>query len=254
MKKYFDLLIGFLLIIYVLIINLIFGKITFSEVFLFTGIALIIYHFIKGKFKNKNIKSGINILKFLISIGLIIFFIVEIAIIIFPKSNSKYSNYVIILGAGVRGETPSLTLVQRLDKAIEYIGNQDNKVKIIVSGGQGNGENISEAEAMKRYLVEKGVKEEIIMEDKSRNTRENLIFSKEIIEKDSNKKIEDMDIKIITSDFHALRSNLIASSLGYENRSFYTNRTLAPLMPVMYSREFFAIVKYILTELVFNYF
>lgn len=247
MKKNIDLLIGFLLILYVIIINLIFGKITFSEVFFLTGIILIIYHFIKEKIRNKNIKSGLSILKFLISIGLVIFFIVEIAIVIFPKSNNEYANYVIILGAGVKGETPSLTLSQRLEKAVDYIDNQNNKVKIIVSGGQGDEENISEAEAMKRFLVDKGIKEEIILEDKSRNTRENLSFSKDIIEKDSNKLINDINVKIITSDFHALRSNLIASGLGYENRSFFTNRTLPILIPVMYSREFFAIIKYFLT-------
>ena len=99
---------------------------------------------------------------------------------------------------------------------------------------------------MKKYLIKKGIKQEIIMEDKSRTTKENLIFSKEIIEKDSNGKIEDIGVKIVTSDFHALRSNLIASNLGYEERSFFTNRTLPILMPVMYSREFFALIKYFL--------
>ena len=244
MKKNIDLLIGFILIIYVAVINLIFSKITFSEAFLFAGIILIIYHFVKQKI-NKNI---LKIVKFILAIGLIIFSIVQTAIIIFPKGNNGYSNYVIILGAGIRGETPSWTLVQRLDKAIEYINIQDTNLKIIVSGGQGNGEDISEAEAMKRYLIKKGIDEEIIMEDKSRNTIENLKFSKEVIEKDSNKEIKDLDVKIITSDFHALRSDLIAKSLGYENRSFFTNKTLPILMPVMYSREFFAIGKYFLLK------
>ncbi len=243
MKKNIDLLIGFILILYVIVINFTFGRITFSEVFLFGGIVLIIYHFIKVKIRNKNL---FNLFKFIVSIGLVIFIVVQIAIIIFPKSNSGYSRYIVILGAGIKGETPSLTLSQRLDKAIEYINFQNNDFKIIVSGGKGNGEDISEAEAMKKYLIKKGIKQEIIMEDKSRTTKENLIFSKEIIEKDSNGKIEDIGVKIITSDFHALRSNLIASNLGYEERSFFTNRTLPILMPVMYSREFFAIIKYFL--------
>ncbi|MCF0148027.1 MAG: YdcF family protein [Clostridium sp.] len=243
MKKNMDLLIGFIMILYVIVINFTFGRITFSEAFLFAGIILIIYHFIKAKIKNKNL---LNVFKFLVSIGLLAFTIVQIAIIIFPKSNTSYSKYVVILGAGVKGETPSITLSQRLDKAIEYINNENKDLKIIVSGGKGNGEDISEAEAMRRYLIKNGIQEEIIMEDKSRTTKENLIFSKELIEKDSNKKIEEVRVKIITSDFHALRSNLIASKLGYEERSFLTNRTLPILMPVMYSREFFAIMKYLL--------
>lgn len=243
MKKNIDLLIGFILILYVIVINFTFGKITFSGAFLLAGIVLIIYHFIKVKIRNKNI---LNVLKFLVSIGLMVFIIIEIAIIIFPKSNSGYSSYVVILGAGVKGETPSLTLSQRLDKAIEYINVQNKDFKIIVSGGKGSGENISEAEAMKRYLSKKGIKQEIIMEDKSRTTKENLIFSKEIIEKEAKRNIGDVGVKIITSDFHALRSNLMASKLGYEERSFFTNRTLPILMPVMYAREFFAIIKYLI--------
>lgn len=241
MKKNIDLLIGFILILYVIAINFTFGGITFSGAFLLVGVVLIIYHFIKVKIRNKNI---FNVIKFLLSIGLVVFSVIEIAIIIFPKSNSCYASYVVILGAGVKGETPSLTLSKRLDKAIEYSNIQNKDFKIIVSGGKGSGENISEAEAMKRYLSKKGIKQEIIMEDQSRTTKENLIFSKEIIEKESSRNIEDIGVKIITSDFHALRSNLIASKLGYEERSFLTNRTLPILMPVMYSREFFAIIKY----------
>ena len=259
LKRYIDLILGIILILYSVSINLIFGKITFSEVFLLIGVLCIIYHFIKNRLmilisKNKILKTGFNVVRFLVSIGLIIFVIIEATIIIFPKQNNSYSNYVVILGAGVKGETPSLTLVQRLEKAIEYVRDQKNEVKIVVSGGQGPDENISEAEAMKRYLVKNGINErKILMEDKSRDTRENLQFSKEIIEKNSNKSIEYISVKIITSDFHAFRSNLIAKNFDYGDRSFLTNKTLPALLPVMYTREFFAIIKYFLVE-IFNIF
>ena len=82
MKKNIDLLIGFILILYVIVINFTFGRITFSEVFLFGGIVLIIYHFIKVKIRNKNL---FNLFKFIVSIGLVIFIVVQIAIIIFPN-------------------------------------------------------------------------------------------------------------------------------------------------------------------------
>lgn len=254
MGKYIDLIIGLFAILYVLIINSLFGKITFNEFFLFIGVILIIFHFSKDKlkklgYKNKYFKIIFNIGRSLILIGSVVFIIIESVIIIFPKNNDSYSNYVIILGAGVKGETPSLTLAQRLEKAIEYVNKQNSELKIIVSGGQGKGEDISEAEAMKRYLIKNGIKAEIIKEDKSRDTRENLTFSKEILENIENKNINDIDVKIITSDFHAFRSNLIAKSLDYEKSSFFTNRTLPLLMPVMYSREFFAIGKYFLIEI-----
>ena len=255
MRKYIDLIIGIFAILYVLIINSLFGKITFSEVFLFIGILLIIFHFSKIKLKklgsrNKCSKIIFNIGRSLILIGSVVFIIIESVIIIFPKNNDSYSNYVIILGAGVKGETPSLTLSQRLEKAIEYINKQNGELKIIVSGGQGKGEDISEAEAMKRYLINNGIKSEIIKEDKSRDTRENLMFSKVILEEIEGENIKNINVKIITSDFHTFRSNLIAKSLDYEKRSFFTNSTLPILMPVMYLREFFAIGKYFLIEII----
>ena len=234
MIKKMDLIIGILIVIYSISINLIFGKISFSEVFLGIGIILIIYHFIKEKMKEfidsrKSIKG---------------------AIVIFPKNNKNYSDYVIVLGAGVKGEKPSLTLMQRLDKTIEYVNNQEKESKIIVSGGQGRGEDISEAQAMKKYLVNNGIKEElIIMEDKSTSTNENLIFSKAIIESYTKSDIGDINIKIITSDFHAFRSNMIAKKLGYRNITFYTNSTLPALIPVMYSREFLAVIKSYLIDI-----
>ena len=95
--------------------------------------------------------------------------------------------------------------MQRLDKTIEYVNNQEKESKIIVSGGQGRGEDISEAQAMKKYLVNNGIKEElIIMENKSTSTNENLIFSKAIIESYTKSDIGDINIKIITSDFDHL--------------------------------------------------
>ncbi|WP_243249593.1 YdcF family protein [Clostridium sp. D46t1_190503_E9] len=200
--------------------------------------------------RRKSIKGMFNIIRYFIAIILLIFIIIESAIVIFPKNNKIYSDYVIVLGAGIKGEKPSLTLMQRLDKTIEYVNNQDKEVQIIVSGGQGRGEDISEAQAMKKYLVDNGIKEEsIIMEDKSTSTNENLIFSKEVLEDCTKKNIVDINVKIITSDFHAFRSNMIAKKLGYSNISFYTNSTLPVLIPVMYSREFLAIIKSYLIDI-----
>lgn len=255
MSKKLDLIIGIIIIIYYISINLLFGKITFSEVFFTLGVILIIYHYIKNKLKeyfNEKFKSKkiMSIFKYCIIAILLFFIIIECAIVIFPKKDNSYSNYVIVLGAGVKGKRPSLTLKQRLDTTIKYINNQDKKPKIIVSGGQGPGEDISEAQAMKKYLVDNGIKEElIIMEKKSTNTNENLLFSKDILENETSKSVSDLDIKIITSDFHAFRSNMIAKKLNYNTVSFYTNNTLPLLVPVMYSRELLAVIKSYLIDI-----
>lgn len=191
------------------------------------------------------------IVKICAALAIIIFVAVEGMIISFPKKSLDDCDYVVVLGARVMGNEPGLTLKGRLDRAVEYVKNNDDDCKIVVSGGKGEGENISEAEAMKRYLVERGIKPEmIIKEDKSVNTMQNFEFSRDKIENDSKKKVADVDVKVVTTDFHAFRSDKYAKRAGYERLSFYTERTKWYLVPVLYAREFFAIGKMLLISLI----
>ena len=116
---------------------------------------------------------------------------------------------VIVLGCQVRGETPSIMLKNRLDTALETLNEYPDTV-CVVSGGKGKGEDISEAEAMRRYLTENGIPESrIINEDKSKNTRENISFSKEILdERGIDRAI------IVTNDFHQYRADIYARRNG----------------------------------------
>ena len=92
---------------------------------------------------------------------------------------------------------------------------------------------MSEAEAMYNWLVDKGIdKNRLYMEDKSTNTRENLLFSKELIEKEGLSPI----ITIVTHDFHQYRATLIAKSIGIEPYNV-SGRTFAVFYPVFYVRE-----------------
>ena len=117
------------------------------------------------------------------------------------------NEYAIILGAKVNGETPSLSLRYRLEAALDY-ANQFPDVKFILSGGQGPDEAISEAEAMRRYLVENGVDEKRLqLEDSSTSTYENLLNSKKLLPR------EVRQATIITSDYHLARARKIAESL-----------------------------------------
>ena len=113
-----------------------------------------------------------------------------------------------------------------------------------MSGGQGPGESITEAYAMEKYLVENGVpKDKIVLENKATSTYENINYSKKIIEDLSGKSIKDLDILIVTTDFHAMRSNLLAKRNGYDKTDLYTSKTQWYLVPSMYAREFFAFGK-----------
>ena len=171
--------------------------------------------------------------------GLIILSMVECLIIIngIELGNEKMTDYLIVLGARVKGDEPSLTLQYRLDKAYEYLIQHPN-TRVVLSGGQGPGEDITEAEAMKRYLQEKGLSaSRMIMEDQSTDTVENLRNAFTLIDKEK----ENATITIVTSRFHVLRSKMIARDLGKKVEGIGA-QTLPFLIPNYYLREFFAVV------------
>jgi len=121
-------------------------------------------------------------------------------------------NYVIIHGCGLAGgERMTKLLSNRVDKAIQIYRRCRNKPVIIPSGGQGKDEKISEAEAMKSYLLEHGIPEEhILPEDHSTTTKENLINCKEIIEAREGKK----RTALISSNYHIYRCLRYAKEVG----------------------------------------
>ena len=170
---------------------------------------------------------------------LILFVIVEILIITngYMLTSKVPSDYLIVLGARVRGEIPSLELQNRLDKAYDYLITYP-ETRVILSGGQGPGEAITEAEAMRRYLQDKGIaKERMILEDASTDTMENLQNSFEMLDN----QLEDAKVTVVTSRFHILRSKMIASSLGKKVEGL-GSETLLFLIPNYYLREFFAVI------------
>lgn len=174
----------------------------------------------------------------IILIGFSIFAFVEVTLIYYANQKANPNvEYMIILGAQVRGTVVSRTLKKRLDTAEGYL--KENLVtKVIVSGGQGVGEDISEAEAMKRYLISRGIEgNRILMEDKSTNTKENIQYSKAIIN-DTNK-----TVAIVTNGFHVYRATGIAKKQGYQK----VEGLAAPSEPVLlinyYVREVLAVIK-----------
>ena len=148
----------------------------------------------------------------------------------------KNCRYLIVLGAQVRGERITDSLKRRLDAALLY-HQVCPSVKIIVSGGQGKGEDVSEAYAMAQYLREHEVKDEqIMLEDQSRTTRENLRFSKAYLEELKT------PVGIVTNNFHLFRALLIGRSEGYENLTGIAAGCNRILFLNYMVREFFAVV------------
>jgi len=175
-------------------------------------------------------------------IGFISFLVVEGAII----SNSQPDpdvevDHLIILGAGLNGEQLSLTLLERMQKGLDYLEKYP-KVKVVVSGGQGAGEGISEAEGMRRFLVGHGItNERILKEDRSTSTMENLRFSKAILIQQSGFKKSER-VAVITNDFHLYRSKILARRNGLIPVGIPCP-TPWYLVPNVYLREYFAVVK-----------
>jgi len=123
-------------------------------------------------------------------------------------------SYVIIHGCGLLdGTRISKLLSNRVDKAIEIYRRCREKPILIPSGGQGGNEKRTEAEAMKQYLLEHGIPEEdILSEDRSTTTRENLLFSLEMIRRDGRKG----RIALVSSNYHVYRCILYASRLRFK--------------------------------------
>ena len=147
----------------------------------------------------------------------------------------------IVLGCQVRGYSPSLMLTERLDAAYEYMIEHPEAV-CIVSGGKGPGEKISEAKCMYDYLINKGISgDRIYKEDKSTTTAENLLFSREILEREG----LGNDIAIVTNEFHEYRARRQAYTYGLSSIPV-SAETAGWLFPTFYVRELYAIPGYFL--------
>lgn len=146
---------------------------------------------------------------------------------------------VVVLGCQVRNGGPSLMLRRRLEAAYGYLSEHEG-VSVVVSGGQGDDEAVSEARCMRDWLVGRGiVPERIFMEDSSRDTDENLRFSKAIIAENGLPE----KITLVTDGFHQKRAEMIAGKQGMEAYNI-SGKTPWYLLPTYWVREWFGIVYY----------
>ncbi|MFT4412303.1 YdcF family protein [Fredinandcohnia humi] len=157
---------------------------------------------------------------------------------------SDDADYLIILGAKVNGEFPSLSLTYRINAAAEY-AKENPETIIIASGGQGPGEDITEAEAMKRALIDKGINESrIFLEDKSTSTYENIDFSKRFIPDGAKKGL------VVTNDYHLYRSIQIAKDAQLKVEGLPAKTPEITLVKA-YIREYLSVTKFYLHRYIF---
>lgn len=171
--------------------------------------------------------------------AVLVFLVVEIIIIRYgAAAPSAGADYVLVLGCQVKGTNPTYALAKRLDAAYDYLMDNPDSL-VILSGGQGPGEDITEAHAMAEYLKKKGFPESrMLLEDKSQNTDENIRYSMELMES------PDRTVVLVTNHFHVFRGVGVAKKQGLTNVEGLGASAKWYTVPNQYMREGFAVIKY----------
>ena len=204
----------------------------FGGLFLLGLAALIpVYHFLRQEFLRR-------VLTALLALG---FAAMSITGGVIARSaqgtGSGDADYLIVLGCQVNGTVPSRMLRQRLDAAVAYLSANPDTIAI-VSGGQGNGEDITEAAAMHGYLTAHGIApERIIPEARSTSTMEKLRFSMELMD-------EGASVAIVSNEFHLYRAGQMAASLELDAALIPADTEFPILTASYFLREILAVWKF----------
>ncbi len=251
MKKNKMLIVPFIalfLVLCALVLKVALAGYSFLSYILVAAAALLIILHLLFKLAKKHGTAGV-IAKILIVLillalaaGIVIFAVNEADVVKNAKTEERaYSmDYVVVLGAGVNGTEPSLSLYNRLEAALDFLEKAPGAVAI-VSGGQGPGEMISEAECMRQWLEARGVApERIVMEPAATNTYENLKFSFDVIAEREGSMPD--GVAIVSSEYHLLRAKLQAKKLGVDNCAGVAAKTTLPVLRTNYfMREAFGV-------------
>ena len=211
-KKYILVLLGILSVFYGILVLQVGSGTLFWLIWEMLGVFFLIWAFLlHGDYFETHPKIMYTFRVLVISaITVLVMFCGMISSEFTAKGNHNL-DYIIVLGAQVREDGPSVVLRYRLDTAISYLNENPNTI-CIVSGGQGFNEPFSEAEGMADYLIENGIeKSRILLEDESTNTLENIRNSKALMDSSYN------GVGIVTNNFHVFRAVQLAKAQGLEN-------------------------------------
>lgn len=214
----------------------------FHVIWLLIGAVLIVIGYLYGLQRRQiiHIPNGLLIAFGIIVVVFFVAFGTVEGVIIYHGNASPGpgAKYILVLGAQVKGTKITKPLRYRLDAAADYfMDNQD--ATIIVSGGQGTGEDITEAEAMKTYLITCGIPEnQILTENKAVNTEENIAFSRALMDSDQDRAV------VVTNAFHVYRSVCICRKQGMTQVQGLGAKSNPIMIPSYYLREGLAVLKY----------
>ena len=189
------------------------------------GVCVLLYAFLPKKFR--------IMLTILLVLGVLVFSFGEIPVLLAAGGTPDFdADWLIVLGAGVNGDTPSLSMLNRLSAAKAYLDAHPD-CRVVVSGGQGDGENITEAEAMRRWLTAQGLDPaRIVCETRSESTEENIAFSLALIPD-----LERARVAVCSSEYHLYRAQLLGRRMGCELGAIPAKTTLPVLRVNYFIRE-----------------
>lgn len=238
-----SIILGAALILYYLLLKIFYQYVAFSMYLGAAGILLLLFGFLQKHYQIF-IYAQLHrfwqiVISVILTVCLLIFAVTEGLILYYGHTRShEKTDVILVLGAGLNGREISSTLKYRLDAALKAHHEQPG-IPIIVSGGQGSREAITEAKAMADYLLQHGVPASLIIkEDNSSNTFENFQFSKKLFS-------ENAKVLVITNNFHMMRAMYIAKKAGLDAYR-YPSPAHFPTSFNFHIREFFGLAKDIL--------
>jgi len=165
------------------------------------------------------------------------------AYLLYQLNRPKYNqDFIIVLGSGLINDKVPPLLASRIQKAIDFYRKQTSAAfppTILFSGGKGSDENISEAEAMQKFALERGIPlEHTLTETESVNTYQNMLFSKRIMESLKGREYNSI---FTTNNFHLFRASLYAKKVGLKSQGI-GSKTAFYYWPNAMIREYIAIV------------
>ena len=167
-----------------------------------------------GSTKTKRIAKIVKILTFTTIFAFLVSFVWVEGLILAHDDGTENPTAptLVVLGAGLNGDQPSLTLIARLQTALDYL-NENPAAVAVVTGGQGAYETVTEASAMAKWLTRKGIDpRRVYLEEQSTDTRENLRNAREIMEREG----LSQPIAVVSNSFHLYRARILAEEAGFD--------------------------------------
>ncbi|MCT2363152.1 YdcF family protein [Enterococcus faecalis] len=207
---------------------------------------LLIYNFFFQSLLPTWLSLPLTIAPFILTYFAFVFYNFLTVSTLYQFNQPKYTqDYIVVLGSGlINGEIVPPLLQARINKAIQFYKAQNratlNPPKIVMSGGQGPDELLPESVAMKMYALTQGIPDDdILVEAHSKNTLENMRFSKEtMIEDFGNANFQAI---FTTNNYHLFRAGLFALMAGLKADGIGA-KTAFYFLPNAFIREFIAIV------------